>query len=143
MSRYALLVMNIPHDAPESLGPESLVAAFLAAFAAGDADRLDEVYEADAVLVPRPGAPVTGPDRPAANRHLLGFGLPMQAAVRHVYQVGDLALLVVDWSLRGRTRDGVPVDLAGTATDVARRGPDGTWRYVIDNPMGTAPVPPG
>jgi hypothetical protein len=30
------------------------------------------------------------------------------------------------------------VDLHGTATDVARRGADGAWRYVIDNPFGTA-----
>jgi hypothetical protein len=27
-------------------------------------------------------------------------------------------------------------DLPGTAADVARRGPDGVWRYVIDNPAG-------
>ncbi len=28
----------------------------------------------------------------------------------------------------------------GTATDVARGGLDGVWRYVIDNPFGVAPV---
>ncbi|EFL19641.1 predicted protein [Streptomyces sp. C] len=38
---------------------------------------------------------------------------------------------------RWRTgRDGVPVHVEGTATDVARRGPDGRWRYAIDNPFG-------
>ncbi|MFE6165805.1 hypothetical protein ACFQ7F_43675 [Streptomyces sp. NPDC056486] len=26
-----------------------------------------------------------------------------------------------------------------TATDVARRGADGHWRYVIDSPFGAAP----
>ncbi|HET6287677.1 MAG TPA: hypothetical protein VFG15_13130 [Amycolatopsis sp.] len=26
--------------------------------------------------------------------------------------------------------------LATTATDVARRGEDGLWRYVLDNPFG-------
>ncbi len=55
----------------------------------------------------------------------------MQAALRHAYVVDDLALLVVEWSVRG-----AGVDLAATATDVVRRGPDGRWRYVIDNPFG-------
>ncbi|MFJ3969784.1 hypothetical protein ACIPYR_16745 [Streptomyces parvus] len=31
--------------------------------------------------------------------------------------------------------------IAGTATDVARRGPDGLWRYVVDNPFGTTEDP--
>jgi hypothetical protein len=29
------------------------------------------------------------------------------------------------------------VHVEGTATDVARRGPGGLWRYVTDNPFGT------
>ncbi len=40
--------------------------------------------------------------------------------------------------MRGTARDGSRVDLSGTATDVVRRGTDGRWRYVIDNPHGTA-----
>jgi hypothetical protein len=30
----------------------------------------------------------------------------------------------------------VELDDEGTATDVARQGSDGYWRYVIDNPFG-------
>lgn len=41
--------------------------------------------------------------------------------------------MIVDWELGG---EGPRV--AGTATDVARRGIDGRWRYVIDNPFGLA-----
>ncbi|WP_239144276.1 hypothetical protein [Streptomyces sp. SID14515] len=40
--------------------------------------------------------------------------------------------------VEGRAADGGQVRIAGTATDVARRGSDGFWRYVIDNPFGTA-----
>ncbi|MFD1532559.1 hypothetical protein [Pseudonocardia aurantiaca] len=47
------------------------------------------------------------------------------------------ALLVVDWSLRGTAPDGTSVDMSGTAADVVRRDPDGTWRYLVDNPFGT------
>ncbi|GIJ45547.1 hypothetical protein Val02_24330 [Virgisporangium aliadipatigenens] len=43
----------------------------------------------------------------------------------------------MEWALRGSGPRG-PVDLSGTATDVARRGPDGHWRYLIDNPFGTS-----
>jgi ketosteroid isomerase-like protein len=50
---------------------------------------------------------------------------------------GDIALLISDWTIRGKAADGSSVDLAGTTADVARRGADG-WTYVIDNPFGTA-----
>jgi ketosteroid isomerase-like protein len=61
----------------------------------------------------------------------------MTARTRHVYVAGDVVLLIVDWSIQGTSRQGYPVDLHGTATDVARRGTDGSWRYVIDNPFAT------
>jgi hypothetical protein len=47
------------------------------------------------VLIPRPGFPVTGPERSAANAYLLDRGLPMDARLRHVYVAGDIALLIV------------------------------------------------
>lgn len=117
--------------------------AFVAAFNAGDVAGLDNAYEPDAVLVPRPGMPVTGADRSAANGYLRQLGLPIEATVRHSYVAGDIALLIVDWSIRGTGRDGREIDMSGTATDVVRRGSDGVWRYVIDNPSGTAEPPTG
>jgi ketosteroid isomerase-like protein len=117
--------------------PAGVVAAYCATFATGSGELLDHHYEPGAVLVPHPGHPVTGADRVAAHRHLLGFGLPIDAPARRVYVAGDVALLIVDWSVSGTARQGHPVDLRGTATDVARRGADGRWRYVIDNPFGT------
>ncbi|GAA1688232.1 YybH family protein [Fodinicola feengrottensis] len=116
--------------------PTDLVAAFVTAFNSGSAEAVDELYEDAAVLVPAPGQPMSGPARSAANRHLLDFGLPMEVAVQHVYVVGDLALLLVDWSIDGTTTAGIEIHLKATATDVARRGADGMWRYVIDNPFG-------
>jgi ketosteroid isomerase-like protein len=125
--------MTTSHD-----DPAHLVATFLAAFNDGDAAVLEQAYEPQGVLVPRPGIPVTGAERSAANAHLLDMGLPMNARLRHVYVAGDIALLIVDWSLHGTARDGSAVDLRGTASDVTRCGRDGVWRYVIDNPSGTA-----
>ncbi|MER6945815.1 DUF4440 domain-containing protein [Nonomuraea sp. NPDC000554] len=104
----------------------------------GDPDAIDRAYEDEGVLVPVPGHPVTGAARFAANEHLQSLGLPIEARPRHAYVAGDIALLIVDWSIRGTARDGSAVDMSGTATDVVRRGSDGQWRYVIDNPHGTA-----
>ena len=56
---------------------------------------------------------------------------PTTHKVRHVLESGDTALLVVDWEIP-------QAGMSGTATDVARRQPDGTWRCVIDNPHGGA-----
>ena len=118
--------------------PRALIARYEAAFAAGSAARLDRCYEPDGVLIPSPGKPLAGAaQRIAAHEHLLGFGLPMTATTRHAYVAGDVALLIVDWSMRGTSGQGFPVDLSGTAADVARRGVDGVWRYAIDNPFGT------
>lgn len=66
------------------------------------------------------------------------MGLPMAATPRHVYVVDDIALLIVDWSIHGTGPDGAQVHMEGTATDVARRGADGRWCYVVDNPAGSA-----
>lgn len=111
---------------------------FAAAFNSGEAAALERMYEDHGVLVPEPGQSVTGLDRAAANARLQRLGLPIDVRPRHVYVAGDIALLIVDWAIEGTGPDGAPVRLRGTATDVARRGPEGTWRYIIDNPFGTA-----
>lgn len=111
--------------------------AYEAAFRTGSAEHLDQLYEPDGVLVPRPGYSVTGADRLAAHQHLLGFGGSMRARTRHAYVAGDIGLLIVDWTIEGGA-----VRMEGTATDVVRRGPDGGWRYLIDNPHHRTPTRP-
>ncbi|WP_019872295.1 YybH family protein [Salinispora oceanensis] len=110
---------------------------FARAFNSGDVGAVEQVYEPDGVFVATPGQPVTGAARAAANQQFLGLGLPIDVRPRHVYVADDIALLIVDWTIDGQGPDGKHVHLEGTATDVARRGPDGRWRYVIDNPFGT------
>ncbi len=110
---------------------------FAERFNSGDATALAQVYEDAAVLVPQPGTPVTGPESHAANGRLQRLGVPISVHPRHVYRSGDVALLIVDWVIDGIGREGQAVHVEGTATDVARRGSDGRWRYVIDNPFGT------
>ncbi|MFD6654533.1 YybH family protein [Streptomyces parvus] len=111
------------------------------AFNTFDAEVVDRLYESDALFVPRPGQPTTGPGRIPAHRDFLALRVPIRVTPRHTYVSGDLALLIVDWVVEGRAAHGGQVRIAGTATDVARRGPDGFWRYVVDNPFGTTEDP--
>ncbi|GIF69963.1 hypothetical protein Ais01nite_79980 [Asanoa ishikariensis] len=79
------------------------------------------LYEPEAVLVVQDGRTVTGHTEIA----------------RHVFVAGDVAEIVLDWSIDGTGRDGERVHVGGSACDVVRRGADGFWRYVIDNNLGT------
>jgi ketosteroid isomerase-like protein len=118
--------------------PEDVPTVFAERFNSGDPAAVAEVYETGAVFVPAPGTPLTGAEAQAANGRFVGLGVPITVRPRHVYRAGDVALLIVDWVIDGVDRDGEMVHIEGTATDVARRGEDGRWRYVIDNPFGVA-----
>lgn len=111
--------------------PAEHTAVFVRAYNSGDIDAVRLLFEPDAVLVAEPGESVTGEDIFSLTKEFLDGGQPMSATTRHVYTAGDIALLIVDWSVDGAT---------GTSTDVIRRGPDGRWRYLIDNPAGTSPA---
>ncbi|GAA1075796.1 hypothetical protein GCM10009605_10530 [Nocardiopsis composta] len=127
--------------APLGEDPALLIDAAVELFNARDTAGLGLLYHPEAVMVPAPGMPMTGEQRIGALAHLISLGLRMRAEVRQVYRGGDTALLLVEWSLRGDGPGGEPMDMSGTATDVARRGPDGRWRYAVDNPFGTDSPP--
>jgi ketosteroid isomerase-like protein len=45
---------------------------------------------------------------------------------------GDVALLRSHWRLAISGLDGKPMEITGKGVQVARRQPDGSWRYLID-----------
>jgi ketosteroid isomerase-like protein len=108
---------------------------FADALNAGKMDPLLALYEPGASLVPQPGQLVTGTE---GIRQALGGFLGMKPTIaletRKIVQGGDIALLYGKWTLKGTGPDGKPVSMAGQSTEVVRRQPDGTWRYVVDNP---------
>ena len=69
-----------------------------------------------------------------ALAELLSLAPVMQTEVKEVYEEGDTALAVVEWSLRGTAPDGSAVVQGGKSADVLRRRADGTWRVSIDHP---------
>lgn len=123
----------MPH-LPLPTRAEDVPAAFAERFNSGDPLAVRELYEEHAAFVPESGTPVHGIAEIAEeNGPFLAIGLPISVRPRHVHICRELALLVVDWEIEGVVRS--------TATDVARRGADGYWRYVIDSPFGAAAGP--
>jgi uncharacterized protein (TIGR02246 family) len=116
--------------------PQDLHHAFTQAFNVGDIDAIMSLYESEAVLVPEPGQTVAGADAVrAALSGFLALKGTMTIETRRVVTAGDLALLHGHWTLKGTAPDGSAINMTGRDTEVARRQPDGTWLYVIDNPF--------
>jgi uncharacterized protein (TIGR02246 family) len=118
--------------------PEETVRAYEDAFNSGDLDALMAFYEPGATLVPQPGQVASGA---AAIREAMGGFLALKGHMEiepelTVIRAGDVALVSLSWTLTGTGPDGEPVTMGGRMTDVVRRQPDGTWRWVIDVPFG-------
>jgi uncharacterized protein (TIGR02246 family) len=117
--------------------PEQVIECFSSSLARSDLDALVDLYEPDAVFAPQPGRVVTG--RAAIREALTGFlelRPQLDGEIKEVLVSDDTALVSNRWSLRGTGPDGGPVEMGGTSADVMRRGADGAWRIVIDNPWG-------
>jgi ketosteroid isomerase-like protein len=119
--------------------PEGIVPALLDHINSLDVEVMLGFYDPEAMIIDAMGRACVG--REAIGAELAGYfalGLPMSITQRHLYVAGDIASLILDWSQVGTAIDGTPVNVSATATDIARRGPDGRWRYLIDNPFGAA-----
>ena len=129
--------MSEPYSLPTE--PEGVAASLLERFSSGKVSMMMALYEPEAVLITKYGRTITGHTGIAAELERdLSLGLPLEVKARHVFVAGDIAELVLDWSIDGTGPDGAHVHLGGSASDVVRRGADGVWRYVIDNNQGTA-----
>ena len=118
--------------------PRQVLAAIVAGINSGDIESLIGLYEHDAAFATEPGtlAPGASGIRAALDGFIAMNGR-LELEVTRVLEVADLALVVGVWSFDGTGPDGKPVRLEAKNADVLRRQPDGTWRFVIDNPWGT------
>ena len=95
------------------------------------------LYESKAAFAAEPGNLAHGA---AGVREALSGFISMKGEldlqVTRVLEVDDLALVTGVWSFDATGPDGEPVRLEASNADVLRRQPDGTWRFVIDNPWG-------
>src|SRR5215472_1696580 len=119
--------------------PEGVIPSLLERFNSGKIEAMMALYAPEAVFITKDGRTITDRTEIATQfQHDMSLGLPLKANVRHVFVGDDTAQIVVDWSIDGKGPDGEPVHLAGSASDIVRRGADGFWRYIIDNNQGTA-----
>jgi uncharacterized protein (TIGR02246 family) len=118
--------------------PEQVLQSVVEGINTGDFETLMSLYEPDAAFATQPGslAPGLGGIREALGGFVAMNG-KLDLEVSRVLEVGDLALVVGEWSFDGTGPDGEPVKLAARNADVLRRQEDGSWRFVIDNPWGT------
>jgi len=120
--------------------PEEVPLLFAEGLSTGDLEALMTLYETEAIFLAQPGeAPVKGTeDIRAALQGFLAIRPTFTLQVRQIFETGDLALSFANWTLTGTGPDSEPIELSGQTSDVLRRQPDGTWRFVIDNPFGSA-----
>jgi ketosteroid isomerase-like protein len=95
-------------------------------------------HEPDAAFATGPGKLAHGlGDICQALDGFIALNGKLDLEVKRVLQVGDLALVLGEWSFEGTSPDGTPVRLGARNADVLRRQADGSWRFAIDNPWGT------
>lgn len=117
--------------------PEDCDRLFAEHVNAGRLDELVALYEPTAVLLGVDRQQAVGP---AAIRAALGALIETRAVmrmnvVRSVRAGDDLAVLYNHWSMEANGPGGAPVTMTGRAIEVVRRQPDGTWRFVVDDPI--------
>ncbi|MEU5431847.1 nuclear transport factor 2 family protein [Streptomyces sp. NPDC020719] len=124
---------------PTPTDPALLPIAFEDALNAHDADRVLALYAPTATMRTVTGEVISGStalrreveQTIAAHPHITN-------TTRHVLIGDGTALVIVDWSMQLTTPDGHRVAASGTTANVAGRNTDGTWRFTILNPTGTA-----
>jgi ketosteroid isomerase-like protein len=107
---------------------------FSKCFAAGDIDGLLRLYEENAVF-PNHHGTFSGADqiRPVLQGYI-DSGARIEFNRQIAFETGDLALVQNGWTLTTTGGDTV----TGVSVEVARKQPDGTWKYAIDSPDGAA-----
>ena len=103
-------------------------------FAEGDLDGLMSLYEEGAVFPTLHGTSTGHDEIRATLKAYLDSGAKLMFGASLVFPAGELALIHTPWTMQ--MPDGSTP--TGATAEVVRRQPDGSWKYVFDNPDGTA-----
>jgi ketosteroid isomerase-like protein len=113
-----------------SKSPEEICRLFQQYMATCDLDSLLSLYDAEAVFLNESGEVKKGE---AGLREVLAPLVTAQARfdynIRQIIQSGDIALMHTDWQASS------PQPMSSYAIEVARRQPNGTWRWLIGDPF--------
>jgi ketosteroid isomerase-like protein len=122
--------------------PEDLHRLFAELANAGDLQGLTALYEDGAAFVGPDGTDATGSDAIQDRLEgLLAMAPRITPTSSRAVMVGDIALLSNRFHMTLGPSGGERSGLEGTSTEVARRQPDGSWLYVIDDPASSTVLP--
>jgi ketosteroid isomerase-like protein len=128
-------------DMPRASTPEDVSRLIGETVTASDMDGALSLYEPGATFAMPTGfgeGSVTGLDSlSGALSGFMAMSPQLEVNAENTLLSGDTALVVGNWTLKGRDPDGNDVDASGRYADVVRRQADGSWLFVIDNPNGS------
>ena len=110
--------------------PEEICRLFQQAMAVGDLDAVLSVYDPEVAFLNQSGEIKRGQDglrqelAPLAARKAI-----FEYEIKQVIQAGDIALMHTQWQVTADRQ------MTTYAIEVARRQPDGTWRWLIGDPF--------
>lgn len=111
-----------------------LIGLFAERFAVGDVDGLLELYEENAIF-PNHHTIAKGKEQiRAVLEGYINSGAKLRFDRQIAFETGDIALVQNAWTLTTVSGD----EVTGVTVEIARKQPDGRWKYVIDSPDGAA-----
>ena len=109
--------------------PEEICRLFQHYMAKGDIESLLSIYDPKAVFLTRSGEVKKGQGLRGQLANLATAKAQFDFNIKQVIQSGDIALMHTDWKVSS------PQQMFEYAIEVARRQPDGTWRWLIGDPF--------
>lgn len=110
--------------------PEEICSLFRQYMAEGDIDAVLGVYDSEAVFLNRSGEiKKAGEELRQELAPFAAMKAHFDYSIRQVIQSGDIALMHTQWNVSAAE------PMSVYAIEVARRQPDGTWRWLIGDPF--------
>jgi ketosteroid isomerase-like protein len=109
--------------------PEEICPLFKRYMAEGNIESLLTLYDPEAVFLNQAGEIKKGAGLREELAALAITKAVFDFTIRQVVQSGDIALMHTDWKVSS------PQQLSVYAVEVARRQPDGTWRWLLGDPF--------
>ena len=109
--------------------PEEICRLFQHYMAEGDIESLLGIYDPEAVILTQSGEVKKGQRLREQLAKSAAAKTQFEFNIKQVIQSGDIALMHTDWKVSSAQQTFV------YAIEVARRQPDGTWRWLIGDPF--------
>lgn len=109
--------------------PEEICRLFQQYMAAGDLDSVLSVYDPEAVFLNQSGEVKKGEGLKEELARSAEAKAQFDFVIKQIIQADNIALMHTEWKVSA------PQPMSVYAIEVARRQPDGTWRWLIGDPF--------